>query len=435
MIKSLATGFGRGSRSSTAAVLLGTTALAASLAVSSPAKADDVSDLKAENQALRSEVDNLAQEIGILKNMVVENHNTAQAAVKAAENSVPQKVVTSGKEKVSLSISGQVNRMMLFGDDGNQARWFNADNDRSSTRVRFKGKAKMDEEWSAGTNIEVQFESNSTADVTIDQENAALDNNSFTERKLELYFESEQFGKLSIGQGDTASNGTAETDLSGTGVISGADYHVLAKEMDFVLSGTNGTSTGDDPGDLFDNFDGLSRDDRLRYDTPSFGGVKLSASWADGDKRDVAVRFGRKYEGMEVAAAASYWDKEPSNQEDGYSLSGSIKADMGVSLSAAYSEKDFKAENRNSAEFWWAKVGHQWKVLEAGKSAVSFAYSETEEQDANNSSGAYWELAGVQKIDGLGAEIYAVYSQFDADIPNEPSDEITVGGIGARIKF
>ena len=431
---SITAGCGRKLRRISVAGLLGTTSLALLVTAAAPAKADG-HDLKSENMKLQAQVENLAQEIEILKKMVVENHNAAAAATKAAESSKPARMVTSGKDNVSLSVSGQVNRMMLYASDGNEARWFHADNDRSSTRVRFKGKAKMDKEWSAGTNIEVQFESNSTADVTINQEEAALDNNSFTERKLELFFESKRLGKLSIGQGDTASNGTSETDLSGTGVISASDYNVLAKEMDFVLSGTNGTSTGDDPGDLFNNFDGLSRDDRLRYDTPSFGGVKLSASWADGDKRDIAIRFGREYEGVEVAAAASYWNQEPSDQQDGYSLSGSIKADMGLSLSLAYAEKDFEALNRNSADFWWGKLGYQWKGMDVGKTAVSLAYSETEEQDVNNSSGEYWELAAVQKIDGLGAELYGMYGQFDADIPNEPSDEITIGGIGARIKF
>jgi len=39
--------------------------------------------------------------------------------------------------------------------------------------------------------------------------------NNFTERKLEIYFDSKRLGRLWLGQGDTASNGTSEVDLSG----------------------------------------------------------------------------------------------------------------------------------------------------------------------------------------------------------------------------
>ena len=41
---------------------------------------------------------------------------------------------------------------------------------------------------------------------------------SFTERKLEFWVKHKEAGKLSIGQGSTASDGVAEADLSGTGV-------------------------------------------------------------------------------------------------------------------------------------------------------------------------------------------------------------------------
>jgi len=37
--------------------------------------------------------------------------------------------------------------------------------------------------------------------------------NNFTERKLEIYFDSKRLGRLWLGQGDTASNGTSEVDL------------------------------------------------------------------------------------------------------------------------------------------------------------------------------------------------------------------------------
>ena len=399
-----------------------------------PAAAGEIDDLRAENAALRAQLEQLATDVDVLKAQVAANRAaTAEASEKAG--GVPQSVVTSGNDKVSLSVSGQVNRMVLYADDGNQSRFFHSDNDNSSTRIRFQGKTKMDEEWSAGTNIEVQFESNSSADVTIDQNTAALDDNSFTERKLELYFQSKRLGKLSIGQGSSASDGTSEVDLSGTTVASKSEVMTMGKEIDFVTVGSNGTSSGDDPGDLFDHHDGLSRDDRLRYDTPTFAGAKLSTSWVDGDEWDVALRYGRDFEGAEIALAGSYWDSTPTNGLTGVSLSGSIKADFGTSLTGTWAQADSETAGRDTETFWYAKLGHQWSPFDIGKTAVSVSYANSEDQEANGKGGDYMDVAVVQKIDGLGAEIYGMIGQFDPDVPGADLEDLTVGGAGARVKF
>ena len=56
--------------------------------------------------------------------------------------------------------------------------------------------------------IEVQFESNSSADGSQD-DTRGVGSNSFTERKIEIFANHKRFGQLWLGQGDTASNGTS----------------------------------------------------------------------------------------------------------------------------------------------------------------------------------------------------------------------------------
>jgi hypothetical protein len=390
-------------------------------------------DMAKENEALRNQVEDLTQEVQILKKMVLKNQEAVQEA--AAGPDIPSKIVTSGKDKVSLKISGQVNRMVMYADDENEARFFHADSDASSTRIRFEGKSKMDGGWSAGANVEVQFESNSSADVTINQNAAVLDNDSFTERKLEVYFANKDLGKISIGQGDTASNGTSEQDLSGTTLASMADASVFGKELAFRVSNTRGTSSGRDIGDLFDHFDGLSRDDRLRYDSPTFGGFKIATSWVDGDENDIALFYGREFDGTEVAAAASYWEASPTNQISGISSSASVKLPFGTSFTLAYAQQDSETVGRDTESFVWGKIGHTWKPFGIGKTSISFDYGEGSDQAANNIDSNFYSLGAVQKVDDLGAELYAVWRQLEADIPNVQTDNITVAGLGARIKF
>ena len=407
--------------------------LGVSVALSQPAAADDISDLKAENAALKNQIDNLAHDLQKLHDAVQQNEQ-AVAAVKT-DSDAAGPVVTSGKKNTSLSISGQVNRMVMYADDGDQARWFQADNDRSSTRLSFVGNSVLDDEWSAGTAVEVQFESNSSADVTIDQNTSTIASNSFTERKLELWFANKDLGKLSMGQGSTASDGSIEQDLSGTGVISGSNFITIGQSLAFRTSGTGGASAGVTVNNLFSNQDGLSRDDRLRYDSPTFAGTKLSTSWVDGDEWDVAARYGREFDGYEVALATSYWDASPTAQKTGYGLSGSIKAPFGSSLTGAYSVEDLQAAGRDDEQFWYVKLGHDFELTDIGGTAVSIDYAATENASANNREGRYYSLAAVQKIDKLSTELYAIVGMYEADIPAVQTEDITIGGIGARVKF
>lgn len=58
-------------------------------------------------------------------------------------------------------------------------------------------------------------------------------------RKIEAYAKSKKFGSLALGQGDMASNGSAEEDLSGTSVISYSQVRFAAASLVFG-PGTNG---------------------------------------------------------------------------------------------------------------------------------------------------------------------------------------------------
>ena len=118
-----------------------------------------------------------------------------QLEKKTDETIADSKTVTSGKKGMKLSVSGQVNRGVLFADNGDDSEVFYIDNDNSSTRVRFVGTGQLTDDISVGTQIEVQFESNSTAAISNNQDSPAGPNN-FTKRKLELYADSKQLGRL-----------------------------------------------------------------------------------------------------------------------------------------------------------------------------------------------------------------------------------------------
>ncbi len=421
------------------AVLLAVTVLG-----SGPARADDFADLRAQNEMLAKRVDEMARDLRELKELLAANQDLVQGLTEAAEVSrvtpaegaaevPPDKTVTSGSDKVKLAISGQINRMVLFADDGKESRFFHADNTHSSSRVRFVGSAKLDDDITAGTTIEVQFESNASDTVAIDQDSAVIDNNSFTERKLELYFTSKRFGKLSLGQGDTASNQSSEQDLSGTKVIGDSDLDDLGK--DIVFRNADGTFSSATVGAAFNNFDGLSRDDRIRYDTPRVAGLMVSASHVDGDAWDVALNYQRQIEGAKFAAAIAYADPSAINERTQVSGSASVLLPWGTSISFAAGTLDFNTAGRDDASFFYVKLGQRIELFKFGATDVSIDVYSGDDQGANGDQSTGFSLAAVQKVDRIGTEFYGVVRNFELDRPGASLDDVFVAGVGARVKF
>ena len=339
-------------------------------------------------------------------------------------------VVKSGQERIKLTVSGQVNRGVLITDDGDESDIFHVDNDNSSTRVRFVGKGRVSDDFSIGTQMEVQFESNSTANVNQNNKRG-VGNDNFTQRKLELYLDSKSLGRLWVGQGDTTSNGTSEVDLSGTSVVGYSGISDMAGGILFRNSDT-GELTDISIGDAFSNFDGLSRDDRLRYDTPDFSGFKGSVSAIADDRWDVAGRYKGEFGPVKAVAAIAYSDPQSSSVDGQINGSGSILHDSGVNLTIAAGAAD---RDDRDPEFWYIKLGYLAKLNELGKTAFAIDYTEADDIDSANDEFKAYGLFAVQNLDDYGTEFYLGLRNHELDSPGTPTDDIFALLAGARVKF
>lgn len=367
--------------------------------------------------------------ICLAASVVLASLMSAAPAVAGHDGNGADDSVLSGPSNVHLKLSGQVNRGVLFVDDGNQTEILHVDNDNSSTRFRLIGTADYNEDISIGSVIEVQFESNSTADIKIDG-SAPDGNNHFTERKLELYFDHKRYGRLWLGQGDTASNATSEVDLSGTGVIGYSGVADMAGGIEFQDAGVAGPEIGE----VFSNLDGLSRDDRIRYDTPSFGGFQLSVSHAESRKSDIAARFsGDIGAGLKLAAAVAYAINDDVDSQINGSLS--VRHESGFNVTGAAGMQDLEGDTRDPF-FWYAKVGYIW-VGGVGDTAFALDYFQADEIDSeslDDEATAYGAFI-VQGINKIGTEIYLGARQYQLDRVGSNFDDITAVMAGARIKF
>ncbi len=65
---------------------------------------------------------------------------------------------------MSLTVSGQVHRMVLWWDDGhNSGTYYGIDNTNSSTRFNFTGSAKVTSKVSMGFQIQIEIEAGGTS--------------------------------------------------------------------------------------------------------------------------------------------------------------------------------------------------------------------------------------------------------------------------------
>ena len=266
------------------------------------------------------------------------------AAGPGAPDGVPKTnaaVVSSGSDRVKISISGQVDRAEIYGNDGHTSTTRNVDNNNSSSRLRFVGEGRINADTSGGFNIETQISPNSSANTSLTQDSPSSINNftptggssanntggTFTARQVETFIQNKNWGAVRLGFGSTATYLTTEVDQSGTAVASyvniadldggfafrqrGAARIPGTAKGSFVNSPAN--AFGPSVGSVFNYMDGLVRDDRVRYDSPLWNGFQLSSSLVDGGAFDAAIRYGAIWQGVKISAAFGFADADSRN--------------------------------------------------------------------------------------------------------------------------
>jgi len=347
----------------------------------------------------------------------------------------PKKMVRSKSEKVKLTLKGQVNRAFMVADDGKQSEVFHVDNDLSSTRFDIIAEAKPKKDLKVGGHIEMEVQSNPSNKVTMGQ-NKPASGTTFAERIVEVYFDSKEFGRLTLGQGKTASDGTSEMDLSGTGVIALSKIHEIAGDITFREKNAAGTA-GPSIDKVFSNMDGLSREDRIRYDTPKFNGFQLSTSHADGGETDFAIRHSAKIDGIKTKAAIAYANSSSVDDEKQFNGSASVMFPIGLNFTfaAGTQDADVQSPGDDDPKFWWGKVGWQTRIVEWGKTSFSVDYGQAD--DLGSQGDEFKSIGGaiVQKLDDYGTEIFVSGRNYSLDQPTTKYHDVFVFISGARIKF
>jgi predicted porin len=255
-----------------------------------------------------------------------------------------------GNRRVSLTISGQVSRQLMYWDDRAQAGFYSVDNGLNTSRFRFVGSAKINPEFSAGFTYEMdlRFGARSLAANQIDDDGFSISggivggapfgdgiggagDSVLGIRQANWWVQSTHYGRLTVGRLNTATSGISTIDLSNAGVVITSEpgeyqegfimrngLNRLSFTSPTAIGATWATQCGGPSGggaystDCNDH--GPSRHDAIRYDTPTLWGFTASASFGENDFYDVALRYSGEFYGFRVAAGVGYrWflDQEP----------------------------------------------------------------------------------------------------------------------------
>ena len=397
----------------------------------------------------------------------------------------PMVVLQDGRQGISLTdwitdaryncirvhLSAQINKAAWLATNGHRANLQVVDNNASSTRFTLWMEGDLSPCVTVGGVISEEIDQNSTRDTDID--NASNFEASPTTRKAELYVDHKDWGTLFVGHGYMASYLTMEdADYSGTRAANaGEKVNLLANSVVFFNKTTGEKSTGlagsgsaYTVGKVFDNCDGLSRQDRIRFDSKSVYGFSLQGSYAFSGPStmwDVGFRYADTWGNTKVGVDVFYEQNNASSwravEGDFFGgtktnaryrqINGSagVLFENGISLFAAGAYRKWSIEDAHNAWLGFAKLGYQTKFFCEGITAFSvqggywrnfFVNSRDEDTIREKTKGTSWGATVVQYFDRVNTELYLTGQTYKLKVNDgDLYKPVTVGLLGARISF
>jgi len=389
--------------------------------------AQQAEQIKAQAEVLRQ----LQQQVGALQ--AHPQPEPAAATVAAtAQPLQPPTVVTSGNDKISLKLSGHINRAVNVINDGGRTNLYHVDNNADNTRISLVGTARISDDLALGSRLEFAMTAD---DSSLVSQNSQAPGNLINTKWAELSLRSKTFGKLSLGKGSAASDNTSAEDLSRTDVVLYSSIPDIAGGILFRQKNGVLSSSDTNLATVFDSLDGLGVVSRLRYDSPSLFGFILSGSLVSNQRSDLALTWGGEGYGFQASGAFALSNPKlpgASLQYDGsYSL---LHTASGLNLTVSGGLLDRTVGS--DATFAYAKLGWLANLTRLGATAFGVDYAQSRDMAKQGDTGRSVGGAVVQAFDRYATELYLQYRLFSLDRSAAPSVfNINVGTFGARVKF
>lgn len=373
-----------------------------------------------------------------------------------------------GNRNVSLTVSGFVSKQVMYWDDGGESNAYITDmGPTQSTNFRFLGKAQIAPGWTAGYLMRVQDLTSNT--MLLDQD-APERGTGPNVQMTYWYLESDALGKVAIGKNALASKSAAMfTDLSGTQII--ANYVLFDGNAFFLRQGSNLLNLRwGDFGYCYSqqrpwggDCDGIVMDG-IRYDSPTFFGFSLAASYGSDDDWEIAARYQGEIGGFKVALGAGYSVNTDETMQPPAVTFGKDSAFFqaggyvehlatGLFLHAIYgTENNHNAITINGGftvpdtQQWYVKGGIRRKWNSLGHTILFGEYGQYFDQlspaalnaGATESEFSRWGIGAAQEIDAASTTLWTRYRQQGVSITGGglgDIDDFRYLSVGALVNF
>ncbi len=334
----------------------------------------------------------------------------------------------------SVVLYGQFDPAYLSFDDGVTTTSEVVDNTNSNSRVGLD----LRQPYGANRfrfNFETALGLRASAGVSQTNTPSGLDWQRTDIRKVDFSLKTGKYGTFSAGQGSMATDGVAETDLSGTTLVTYSSIPDTAGSFEFRTSA--GALSGSTIGDNFSDFDG-GRKGRVRYDSPSFSGFTISAAWGkeilaegnDDEFMDVALRYANEFGAVKLAGAVGISRRDRGGvYRDDTIGSISMLHDSGVNATLALGDRE------GAGDYRYGKLGYIGNWFSAGTTALSVDYYDGADTISVGSSSESLGIGVVQKVDSANLEVYLGYRTYELNETTATYQDASSVLFGTRLKF
>ena len=356
-----------------------------------------------------------------------------------------------GNRRMSLTVSGQVSRSILYWNDGNDSGTFaGLDNHNQSTRFVFSGSAKISPnvtagfefmtEWAGGARTSNVSQANVDGAVSGQPNISPSQDGSLAVRTANWWLEDKTLGKLTVGRVNIG--GTVATiDLGGISTV--AHFSPALAGGGFLVAG--GATLGSLIGPTY----GGTRIEGIRYDTANIGGFVGQATWGEDDVWAASLRYAGEFGGIRVAAGIGYEAQDAANVPGGldngarpmdHEWAGSLAlmhTASGLFVQGHYATTEWL--NGTDSKFWMIQGGITKNWFGLGNTSFYGEYGNAEDYAkatgiANTSNVDFYGVGVVQQIDAAAMEMFLGWRRFETERNGAALDLDLVHG-GARIRF
>jgi hypothetical protein len=263
-------------------------------------------------------------------------------------SSLTAAVTGAKKSEVSVRFYGQLNRAVMYWDDGKTSSTYAVDNETSTSRIGVFGKHRFIGDLMAGYRVEIDTRATLSSEVSRDDALGDLGDGVIRLRHAYWYVEDKKAGRLTLGQQSPASDDITLINLGAKMSDAALHYNnAFAVRVAGDLATTKNPVFRVNWGDLAHTVDTM-RGLFVRYDTPTINGFLLSAAAGEDQVWDVALRYSDGPDWLRIAGGIGFIE----NQELGIrdvkgsfsalhtptglfaTIAGGVRQDYGVTIDA-----------------------------------------------------------------------------------------------------